>query len=66
MLRSTQADTGDSADPRVCLHSRRERLNHSGWFSSETVCSDCGQVFDLTREAQLRDRSGSGTEGTPS
>ena len=43
-----------SVDRTRCAHPTRVRENHWGWASTETVCSICGQAFDLDEEARLR------------
>jgi hypothetical protein len=69
------------AEPRAievhgCEHLIRVRDNQWGFASAETICTECGDVFDAEREQQLRqrdhvlphelqraEREGSGTHG---
>ncbi|HZC51298.1 MAG TPA: hypothetical protein VE441_02195 [Mycobacterium sp.] len=40
----------------ACEHRVRTREIHWGFASAETICAACGQVFDLEREQDLRER----------
>jgi hypothetical protein len=42
----------------LCAHTHRLRHNDLGWFSHETICTDCGLSFDPDEEARLRSEHG--------
>jgi hypothetical protein len=46
----------------TCTHPTRRRHNDLGWHSRETLCVDCGQLFDPAQEERLRERVTAGRE----
>ena len=48
--------TDTATDPSECRHEMRLRENLLGFASPETVCVNCGQIFDTDEEQDLRHR----------